>query len=131
MNKIQAKIINIKKESNAALVKLQDKHDNIFSVLMLDFDNNNINIGLVCDIIFKESEVMVAHTQSVNLSARNKFEGKVQNIEEDSIFARISFDFYGTNINSLITKEARKDLNINVGDTFIWFVKSNELMLQY
>lgn len=131
MNKIQAKIINIKKESNAALVKLQDKHDNIFSVLMLDFDNNDINIGLVCDIIFKESEVMVAHTQSVNLSARNKFEGKVQNIEEDSIFARISFDFYGTNINSLITKEARKDLNINVGDTFIWFVKSNELMLQY
>ena len=131
MNKIQAKIINIKKESNAALVKLQDKHDNIFSVLMLDFDNNNINIGLVCDIIFKESEVMVAHTQSVNLSARNKFEGKVQNIEEDSIFARISFDFYGTNINSLIIKEARKDLNINVGDTFIWFVKSNELMLQY
>ena len=131
MNKIQAKIINIKKESNAALVKLQDKHDNIFSVLMLDFDNNDINIGLVCDIIFKESEVMVAHTQSVNLSARNKFEGKVQNIEEDSIFARISFDFYGTNINSLITKEARKDLNINVGDTFIWFVKSNELILQY
>ena len=131
MNKIQAKIINIKKENNAALVKLQDKHDNIFSVLMLDFDNNDINIGLVCDIIFKESEVMVAHTQSVNLSARNKFEGKVQNIEEDSIFARISFDFYGTNINSLITKEARKDLNINVGDTFIWFVKSNELMLQY
>lgn len=131
MNKIQAKIINIKKESNAALVKLQDKHDNIFSVLMLDFDNNDINIGLVCDIIFKESEVMVAHTQSVNLSARNKFEGKVQNIEEDSIFARISFNFYGTNINSLITKEARKDLNINVGDTFIWFVKSNELMLQY
>lgn len=131
MNKIQAKIINIKKESNAALVKLQDKHDNIFSVLMLDFDNNDINIGLVCDIIFKESEVMVAHTQSVNLSARNKFEGKVQNIEEDSIFARISFDFYGTNINSLITKEARKDLNINIGDTFIWFVKSNELMLQY
>lgn len=131
MNKIQAKIINIKKESNAALVKLQDKHDNIFSVLMLDFDNNDINIGLVCDIIFKESEVMVAHTQSVNLSARNKFEGKVQNIEEDSIFARISFDFYGTNINSLITKEARKDLNINVGDIFIWFVKSNELMLQY
>ena len=131
MNKIQAKIINIKKENNAALVKLQDKHDNIFSVLMLDFDNNDINIGLVCDIIFKESEVMVAHTQSVNLSARNKFEGKVQNIEEDSIFARISFDFYGTNINSLITKEARKDLNINVGDTTIWFVKSNELMLQY
>ena len=131
MNKIQATIINIKKESNAALVKLQDKHDNIFSVLMLDFDNNDINIGLVCDIIFKESEVMVAHTQSVNLSARNKFEGKVQNIEEDSIFARISFDFYGTNINSLITKEARKDLNINVGDTFIWFVKSNELILQY
>ena len=43
MNKIQAKIINIKKESNAALVKLQDKHDNIFSVLMLDFDNNDIN----------------------------------------------------------------------------------------
>ena len=131
MNKIQATIINIKKESNAALVKLQDKHDNIFSVLMLDFDNNDINIGLVCDIIFKESEVMVAHTQSVNFSARKKFEGKVQNIEEDSIFARISFDFYGTNINSLITKEARKDLNINVGDTFIWFVKSNELILQY
>ena len=131
MNKIKAKIIDIKKERHSAFVKLQDKHKNIFSVLILDFDNENIDIGLECDIVFKESEVMVADTKSVNLSARNKFESKVLNIEEDSIFARISFDFYGINIDSLITKEAKKELNINVGDNFIWFVKSNELMLQY
>ncbi|WP_181881530.1 molybdopterin-binding protein [Helicobacter sp. MIT 99-5507] len=131
MNTIPAKIINIKKENNVAFVKLQDKYKNIFSVLMLDFDKQNIDIGLECNIIFKESEVMVAHTQSVNLSARNKFEGKVLNIEEDSIFARISFDFYGMTINSLITQEAKKELNINIGDSFIWFIKSNELMLQY
>lgn len=131
MNTIPAKIINIKKENNVAFVKLQDKYENIFSVLMLDFDKQNIDIGLECNIIFKESEVMVAHTQSINLSARNKFEGKVLNIEEDSIFARISFDFYGMTINSLITQEAKKELNINIGDSFIWFIKSNELMLQY
>ena len=127
MNQIQATITNIKKENNVAFVKLEDKCGNIFSVLMLD--DKHIKAGLECDIVFKESEVMVA--KSTDLSARNRFEGKVQNIEEDSIFARIYFDFYGTNIHSLITKEARYELNINIGDTFIWFIKSNELMLQY
>ena len=129
MNKIYAEIINIKKENNIAFIKLKDKHENIFSVLMLDFGNQDIQTGLKCNIIFKESEVMLAHTPYI--SARNKFKSKIINIEEDSVFARVVFDFYGENIQSLITKEAKDELNIKIDDTCIWFIKSNELMLQF
>lgn len=129
MNKINAEIVNIQNEKNISLIKLKDKHNNIFSVLMLDFDNQNIHPGLECYLIFKESEVMVAHT--LDISARNKFRSKVKNIEEDSIFARIGFDFCGETIYSLITKEAKNELDIKINDNLIWFVKSNEIILEF
>lgn len=131
MNKIEAEIVDIKREKDVASIKLSDKYENIFSVLMLDFNNQDIDIGLKCNIIFKESEVMIAHKSSAKISARNKFISKVASIEEDSIFARIIFDFNDLRIQSLITKEAKEELNIHSGDDFIWFVKSNELMLQF
>ncbi len=129
MNKINAEIIDIKRENDIVLIKLKDRNENIFSVLILDFNNHKIHIGLRCDIVFKESEVMISNT--FNISARNKFRSKVISIKEDSIFARIIFDFYGKKIQSLITKEAKEELNIKINDTYIWFIKSNELILQF
>lgn len=148
MNKIEAKIANITKSGSVALVKLESLLDlresnsrdlganldssanhAIFTALVLDF-SDNLALGAKCSAIFKESEVMIALKDS-RVSARNCFQARIANIECDEIFARIFLDFCAQTITSLITKEAKDALNLNIGDEILWFVKSNEVALEF
>lgn len=129
MNKFSAIIKDIKKEDNVAYLKL-DSNGYIFSALILDF-NNSISIGSKCNILFKENEVMVAHKNYKFISARNRFISPIIEIVEDTIFARIAFSFNNTKIYSLITKEAKNELGLALGGEFMWFIKSNEITLEF
>ena len=155
MNRIRAKIAKITKSGAVALVKFEsleslfkssgDSYESseslsdsanqtsanpaIFSAVMLDFADN-LAQGNECNVIFKESEVMIATLDS-RVSARNCFESRIDKIQYDEIFARIFLDFDGTQITALITKEASFALNLKVGDEVLWFVKSNEVMVEF
>lgn len=129
MNRLSAIIKEIRKENNVAYVKL-DSNGYIFSSLMLNF-NNRLEINTPCNILFKESEVMIAHKTCTKLSARNHFISPITQISQDNIFARVTFGFNNTTINSLITKEAKEELRLELGGEFMWFVKSNEIVLEF
>lgn len=145
VNKIRVKITNIAKSGSVALVKLDSLESSAeLTALVLDFcgDNvvqnfapnqaqnptQNLKIGTECNAIFKESEVMIALLNS-RVSARNCFEARIANIECDEIFARIYLDF--ESLTALITKEACDALNLKIGKEILWFVKSNEVALEF
>ena len=144
MNKIRAKIANIAKSGSVALVKLNALDSSAeLTALVLDFNDNlapnlatnqeqnftqNLKIGAECNAIFKESEVMIALLDS-RVSARNCFKARITEIECDEIFARVYLDF--ESLTALITKEACDALNLKVGNEILWFVKSNEVALEF
>lgn len=132
MNKIRAKITNITKSGSVALVKLNAVNSSAeLTALVLDFNDNlasNLKIGAECNAIFKESEVMIALLDS-RVSARNCFKARIVKIECDEIFARIFLDF--ESLTALITKEACDALNLKIGKQILWFVKSNEVALEF
>lgn len=144
MNKIRAKITNVLKRGSVALVKLNALDSSAeLTALVLDFNDNfapnlatnqaqnqmqNLKIGAECNAIFKESEVMIALPNS-RVSARNCFKARITEIECDEIFARIYLDF--ESLTALITKEACEALNLKVGNEILWFVKSNEVMIEF
>lgn len=137
MNKIRAKIANVLKSGSVALVKLNAVESSAqLSALVLDFQSDNVaqnqmpnlKIGAECNAIFKESEVMIALLDS-RVSARNCFKARIVKIECDEIFARIFLDF--ESLTALITKEACDALNLKVGKEILWFVKSNEVMIEF
>lgn len=133
VNKIKVKIANIVKSASVALVKLNAVESSAqLTALVLDFcgDNvaSNLKIGTECNAIFKESEVMIALLNSC-VSARNCFKARITNIECDEIFARIFLDF--ESLTALITKEACDALNLKIGKEILWFVKSNEVALEF
>lgn len=144
MNKIRVKIANIIKSGSVALVKLNAVESSAqLTALVLDFSDNlaqnvapnqaqnptqNLKIGAECNAIFKESEVMIALPNS-RVSARNCFKARITKIECDEIFTRIFLDF--ESLTALITKEACDALNLKVGKEILWFVKSNEVALEF
>ncbi|GAA7259322.1 hypothetical protein HpCK38_17060 [Helicobacter pylori] len=126
MNKLFGTVISFKEAQGIAFVKV-DVKGFIVSVMSL---GGGWKIGEGVGVYFKESDVMVAHRESHRLSARNKFLSSVVSVSENGVLARIEFEFAQERICSLISSEAYRELEIKVGQEFLWFVKSNEILLE-
>jgi len=128
MNRVSGIIKEIKKSGEIELI-IVDTQNELFSALILS-SMDNYKIGHKVSLLFKENEVMIATIES-RVSARNSFISKIIEIEEGEILANVTFDFYGSKISSIITKDALKELTCRVGDESRWFVKSNEISILF
>lgn len=127
MNKLTGFIQEIKNCDDIVQISIDIKGE-IFTSLILS-SNEVYKIGQKINILFKETEVMIASVSS-KISARNAFICKITEIKNGEILSSISFDFYGDKIVSIITKNALLDLNCKENEEFMWFVKSNEISIQ-
>ena len=67
---------------------------------------------------------------SLKLSARNRFKGKVIAVEKGVITAKVKVEIkMPVTVTAVITKEAVEDLDIKVGDEVEAIVKSTEIMI--
>jgi molybdopterin-binding protein len=64
------------------------------------------------------------------LSARNKIEGKIVELEVDGVMAHVAVRVGKNTIESVITKRSAEEMNLKVGDTVSAVIKSTEVMLQ-
>ncbi len=66
----------------------------------------------------------------MKLSARNQLKGKVVDITEGMVKARVVLDIgNGQKITSTISMEALKDLNLKVGSEAIAIIKASSVMV--
>ncbi|HEY9202757.1 MAG TPA: TOBE domain-containing protein [Sulfurimonas sp.] len=129
MNILKGNIVSIKQSDNLMLV-FMDVEGHLFNSLLLEnADENRLEVGMDVHLIFKETEVTLATTDSV-VSEKNSFVSKITNIENGKVLANITLDFLGNNINAIITKGALHGLKCKIGDEFRWVVKASEVTLQ-
>uniref|UniRef100_A9A696 TOBE domain protein n=1 Tax=Methanococcus maripaludis (strain C6 / ATCC BAA-1332) TaxID=444158 RepID=A9A696_METM6 len=65
------------------------------------------------------------------MSIRNQFKGKILEIVEGQVVAKVKVDIGGgNNIVSVITLDAEKDLGLKVGDEVTVLVKSTSVMIE-
>ncbi|PAF47947.1 hypothetical protein BKH41_06695 [Helicobacter sp. 12S02232-10] len=129
MNKIPCIVENILYDEGIIFIKLAFAN-HFLSAMLLD-GGHTFYKGLQLNAVFKESEVMVCDPSYFKISARNRFVSKVLRTEVSCAIARVIFEFEGREISSLISAEAYKELGIDIGKVFGWFVKSSEVMLEY
>ena len=66
----------------------------------------------------------------MEISARNKIKGKIQEITLGSVMAKVKIDIGNGNvISSVITIESVTDLDLKAGDDVYAIVKSTEVMI--
>ncbi len=66
----------------------------------------------------------------MKMSTRNIIKGKVVDIKEGMIMAKVKADIGGGQVmTAIITDEALKDLNVKVGDEIKMLVKATSVML--
>jgi molybdopterin-binding protein len=66
----------------------------------------------------------------MKLSTRNVIKGKVTNVQEGMVAAKVKVDIGGGNtITSTVTVEAVKELGVKVGDEICVLIKASSVML--
>jgi molybdopterin-binding protein len=66
----------------------------------------------------------------MKLSARNRLEGKIAEIERDGVMAHVTVHVGKNVIESVITRRSADEMKLKVGDTVSAVIKSTEVMLE-
>ncbi len=67
---------------------------------------------------------------AMTLSARNRLEGKITEIEFGGVMAHVVLRVGDNLIESVITKRSAEEMNLKVGDTVSAVIKSTEVLLE-
>jgi molybdopterin-binding protein len=66
----------------------------------------------------------------MTLSARNRLEGKIVEIEYGGVMAHVTVEVGKNLVESVITKRSADEMQLKVGDTVSAVIKSTEVMLE-
>jgi molybdopterin-binding protein len=67
---------------------------------------------------------------AMTLSARNRLEGKITEIEFGGVMAHVVMRVGDNLIESVITRRSAEEMNLKVGDTVSAVIKSTEVLLE-
>lgn len=130
MNRIPGTIKKVTSSGNIILVEVRTKRTTMAALMIqapelteMIKEGNNVSLA------FKESEVSIGKNIKGEISMRNQLNGKIETIESGIVFSKITFEFEGCKIVSLITTGSAKRLNLTAGDTITGFIKANEVMI--
>jgi molybdopterin-binding protein len=66
----------------------------------------------------------------VTLSARNRLEGKITELQLGGVMAHVVVRVGDNLIESVITRRSAEEMNLKVGDTISVVIKSTEVLLE-
>ena len=130
MNKLEGKIVAINTEGALSLVKVMVQNCAITSIVIDTPEYSNyLIIGNSIQVLFKETEVVLAKAFSGAISIQNKLDCSVLSFEKGKLLCKITLAFQDTKVVSVITRNAFEQLAIEENDTIIAMIKTNEISL--
>lgn len=130
MNTLVGEIVEIIEHNSLTLVRAEVNAIALTAVV-LDTPStaDYLKIGNKVNIIFKETEVIIATGAALKISLQNRFKGPVKSIECGELLSKVVVDSPAGEITSIITTNATKQLELESGTEVTALVKTNEMML--
>ena len=130
MNTLTGTITAIQSHDNLSLVKVLS-NDTSFTSIVLDTPEttNYLSIGNNIQLLFKETEVIIAKNFDIAISVQNRIPCSIQSIITGVILSQVNLSFGETMIRSIITTNAVKQLGLKENDTVLALIKTNEVSL--
>ena len=130
MNSISGKITNIDVDGALSLVHVDVNGQCIRSIIIDTPDTvDYLEEGREINVVFKETEVILALKKDVTISLQNQFLGTVKELTIRNLLSRVVIDSPLGPITSIITSKAVESLKIKVESEVVAMVKTNEVML--
>ena len=86
-------------------------------------------MGNSVQVYFKETEVIIAKNENLNISIQNKILCTIKSIKHGEILSELELSFEEFTIKSLITTNACNTLNLKSGADVLALIKTNEVSL--
>lgn len=131
-NQISAKIEEIKFDNINASVILRIKSGQrmVSNISKTSIENLALKENDEVIAIFKSNSVMIATNELPGFSARNKIKGIITDISLSEVNAQITVMINETDsLTALITKEASKELELQMNQEVYAIIKSSDIMI--
>lgn len=122
--------MNIESSEYISIVDIEVEGD-LFSSVIIETPEtaDYLRFGEEVFMLFKETEVSIGKALSGNLSLRNRLKSKIKTIEKGTVLTKITLDYKGKDIISVITTRSTNKLDLKVGDEVQGLVKANEVII--
>jgi molybdate transport system regulatory protein len=133
MNILKGTIAIITTEGNLSVIKLYPENKPGDWVTAIEIDTasaaNFLAAGTRVNILFKETEVIIAKNFSGQISVQNRFACTITSVEKGRLLGKIMLDYSGVEIASVITMNAVNMLELAAGDEVLALVKTTEISI--
>jgi molybdate transport system regulatory protein len=85
--------------------------------------------GKLVKVLFKETEVVIGKGDNLAISLQNRFDCTIKHIEKGVLLSKLTLNSQGSEIFSIITSNAVKQLELEIGSNVLAMIKTNEVML--
>jgi len=127
MNTLVTTVIKIDNIDNLNIVKF-DFSNQTLSMMSLDL-SDDIKIGTKVKLITKPSYIAIAKEFSGILSYSNQLKAKIKDIENGKLLSSVKLQIEEFVLESIITFESSKKMDLKVGDEVTAFIKASELSI--
>lgn len=127
MSQIIAKVSQIQKEQNLHIVKF-DFEGTALKMMSLDL-NDKIKIGTKVALNIKPTHMALARDFSGEVSYSNKIQAKVIKVDNGKLLSSIELQVHDVVLESVITSDSSKRMNIKTDDELTILVKASELSI--
>jgi molybdate transport system regulatory protein len=129
-NIFDGKISEIKKGATTAHVMIDVKGQIVTaSITDESVDDLGLKVGQAVKAVIKSSDVLVAVAQTLKISARNIFDGKIVEIKKGVTTSHVLIDVKGQIITASITEESVADLGLKLGEAVKAVIKSSDVLV--
>lgn len=91
--------------------------------------SDEIQVGTKVKLSVKPSHIAVAKEFSGDISYSNQLSTTIESIENGQLLSSINMSFFDTTLESIITLNSSKRMNLKVGDRVTAFIKASELAI--
>ena len=128
-NQFKGTIININEGAVNGIVSLDVNSEIISATISLSaIKELELKKGVSAFAVIKATEVMIA-TELPKISARNKFKGTVEEIQEGAVNDSVVLDTKLGAVSATISKAAVKELELSVGKEAFAIIKATSVMV--
>ena len=128
MSKLIATIKKINCIDNLNIVEF-DFLGNSLKMMSLGL-NSNIQIGIKVQLSVKPTNISIAKNFTGEISLSNQLVAIIQNIENGELLSSISLKIDDFLLESIITVESSKRMNLQIGDEVIILIKASNLSIE-
>ena len=128
MSQLVATIKKINSIDNLNIVEF-DFHGLTLKMMSLDL-NADVQVGKKVKLSVKPTNISIAKNLIGEISLSNQIVATIENLENGQLLSSVSLKVYNTLLESIITVDSSKRMNLQIGEVVTILIKASNLSIE-